>query len=195
MWSRGDTVVLRELWDGRIWKARAWTVVEDEPDELVLWIQSGAETRIPDTEEAVPPEEWELVPSTFRRRALRITRPGAYHSRLLFFGDAGALEGWYVNFERPLERSRLGFDYVDLLLDLWISPDGKHRLVDENELEHAVAQGRIATGEADAVRAEAERVLAEHEFPTGWEDFRPDPAWRPPRLPDGWDEIGEPERR
>ena len=194
MWSRGDTVVLRELWDGRIWKARAWTVVQDEPDELVLWIHPGAETRIPATEDAVPPQEWELVPSTFRRRALRITRPGAHHSRLLFFGDEGALEGWYVNFERPLERTAVGFDYVDLLLDLWIAPDGKHRLVDEDELEQAVAQGRIAESEAAAVRAEAERVLAEHQFPTGWEGFRPDPSWQPPRLPAGWDELGEPEQ-
>lgn len=185
----GDVVVLRELWDGRIWKARAWRVVKDEPDELALWISSGAETRIPATEHAVPPPEWELVPSVFRRNALRLTRPGDRHSRLLFFDDDGGMRGWYVNFERPLERSPVGFDYVDLLLDLWIDPAGVWRLVDEDELQQALDHGRISAEEGDAVRAEAERVVAAWPFPTGWEDFRPDPEWEPPRLPAGWDRL------
>jgi hypothetical protein len=34
------------------------------------------------------------------------------------------------------------------------------------------------------VRAEADRVVAAWPFPTGWEDFRPDPAWGVPRLPE-----------
>jgi len=189
MWSSGDVVVLRELWDGRIWKARAWTVVKDEPDELALWIQPGAETRIPATEDPVPRADWELVPSSFNRRALRLTTPGERHSRLLFFDEDGGLKGWYVNFERPLERSPVGFDYVDLLLDAWIDPSGRDRLVDEDEFEHAVSLGRIGPEEAAAIRADAERVLAEHPFPTGWEDFRPDPARAPPKLPKRWDEI------
>lgn len=186
---RGDVVALRELWDGRVWKARAWRVVADEPDELALWIAPGAETRIPATEHAVPPPEWELVPSVFRRRVLRLTRPGADHSRLVFFNDDGSLRGWYVNFERPLERSPVGFDYVDLLLDLWIDPQGTWRLVDEEELDEARDHGRITAAEADAVRAAAARVVESWPFPTGWEDFRPDPEWEPARLPDGWDAV------
>jgi hypothetical protein len=30
-------------------------------------------------------------------------------------------------------------------------------------------------------------VLAERPWPTGWEDWRPDPQWSPPSLPEGWD--------
>jgi predicted RNA-binding protein associated with RNAse of E/G family len=187
--ERGDVVVLRELWDGRIWKARAWRVVEDGPDALALWIQPGAETRIPDVQGAVPPAKWELVPSAFRRSALRLSRPGERYSRLLFFQDDGSLRGWYVNFERPLERSRVGFDYVDLLLDLWVDLAGGWRLVDEDELDDAVTAGRIGLEEAAAVRAEAERVVAAWPFPTGWEDWRPEPGWEPPTLPDGWNAV------
>lgn len=188
-WTSGDVVALRELWDGRIWKARAWRVVRDEPEELALWISPGAETRIPATDHAVPPPEWELVPSVFRRNVLRLTRPGERWSRLVFFDDDGSLRGWYVNFERPLERSKVGFDYVDLLLDLWIDPHGPWRLVDEDELDEAVQHRRLTQEEADEVRADAERVVAEWPFPTGWEDFRPEPDWEPAKLPAGWDET------
>jgi hypothetical protein len=40
-----------------------------------------------------------------------------------------------------------------------------------------------------AVRAEGERVLAAWPFPTGWEEFRPDPAWPLPGLPEGWEHV------
>ena len=33
------------------------------------------------------------------------------------------------------------------------------------------------------------RVLEEWPFPTGWEDWRPDPSWPIPQLPDGWDRV------
>ena len=38
----------------------------------------------------------------------------------------------------------------------------------------------------DAIRAEGERVIAEWPFPTGWEAWRPDPAWPTPVLPTDW---------
>ena len=187
MWSRGDVVVLREIWDGRIWKARAWIVVEDRPDRLVLWIPRGAQTRVPEGRPAVPAADWRLVAGSFRTNALRLTMPGAAHSILHFFGDE--FQGWYVNLERPLERSSVGFDLADLFLDLFVEPDGSHRWLDENELEEAVATGLIGEADAAAARAEGERVLAEWPFPTGWEDWRPDPRWEPPRLPAGWDVV------
>jgi hypothetical protein len=43
--------------------------------------------------------------------------------------------------------------------------------------------------DAAAVRAEAARVLEEWPFPTGWEDWRPDPYWPIPQLPVGWDRV------
>jgi hypothetical protein len=43
--------------------------------------------------------------------------------------------------------------------------------------------------DAASARAEGERVLAAWPFPTGWEDFRPDPRWELPQLPAGWDVV------
>ena len=33
------------------------------------------------------------------------------------------------------------------------------------------------------------RLVDEWPFPTGWEDWRPDPGWEPPTLPAGWDTV------
>jgi hypothetical protein len=189
MWSSGDGVVLRELHRGRIWKARPWTVVEDRPDLLVLWIGPGAPTKLPDGEKGVPRERWTLVDGTFRSRVLRVTRPGEAHSLLHFFHHDGSFRGWYVNLERPLERTPVGFDFVDLLLDVWIEPDGSWRWLDEDELAEGVARGVLTEADAAAARAEGERVVAERPWPTGWEGFRPDPAWEVPQLPPGWDVV------
>jgi Protein of unknown function (DUF402) len=94
-----------------------------------------------------------------------------------------------VNLEGPLARSPVGFDLDDLFLDLLIEPDGSYRWLDEDELDAALAAGLISTREAGEARAEGERVLSAWPFPTGWEDFRPDPRWKPPRLPAGWDVV------
>lgn len=189
MWSSGDVVAVRELWHGRVWKARPWIVVEDLPERLVLWIPRGSRTRIPESRSPVPLGEWSLAEGTFGTSALRVTHPGQSHSILHFFEGDGTFERWYVNLERPLVRSTVGFDLADLFLDLLVERDGSHRWLDEDELEQAVAAGLLAAEDAVAARAEGEAVLARNPFPTGWESWRPDPAWALPELPEGWDRI------
>jgi hypothetical protein len=49
----------------------------------------------------------------------------------------------------------------------------------------------LTDGDAAAARADAARLVEEWPFPTGWEDWRPDPGWEPPTLPAGWDKVGD----
>jgi hypothetical protein len=51
----------------------------------------------------------------------------------------------------------------------------------------AVDVGFFTREQAAAFRAEGERVLAEWPFPTGWEEWEPDPSWPLPAVPDGWE--------
>jgi len=53
-------------------------------------------------------------------------------------------------------------------------------------LKQFVELGLLSVEEAADVRAEGERVLAEWPFPTGWEDWRADPAWPVAQLPADW---------
>ena len=178
--------VWRDVHDGRVWRAQACRVVAETTELLALWIPAGSPYRVPAGGLRIPGGSWELEGGVTSRDQLCVARRGRAHSVYLFYGDGWALEHWYVNFEEPLRRTPFGVDTFDWKLDLIVFPDGTHRWKDEDELEQAADAGLL---DADEVRAEAQRVLAEWPFPTGWEDWRPDPAWPVPQLPEGWDVV------
>ena len=187
--GRLTDIVLREIRFGRVWRANACRLVEERDGLAVLWSPRGG-TRILPLDEAgeeirIPRPDWRLGERPTAWDSLALFRPGARHSLWLFWVE-GRFTHWYVNFERHLGRSPVGWDYLDDKLDLVVDADGSWRLKDEDELEQAHAAGLLDAAE---VRAEAERILADPPWPTGWEDWRPDPDWPPPRFPDGWDSV------
>jgi hypothetical protein len=190
VWSSGDVVCVRQTWRGRVWQAHAWYVVTDSEDELVLFAPIGAEAHFSGI--PIPRDEWTLKPSRFKEHLLLLARPGVGYSTSLIWDANWTLREWYVNFERPSRpRTPFGFDYVDCALDLVVYPDGTHQLLDEDELEEGLKSGVLTAEDAAAAYADAEKLLAEWPFPTGWEDWRPDPGWEPPTLPAGWDVVDE----
>ena len=76
----------------------------------------------------------------------------ARHSVWLFWGRDGAFSHWYINFERPMVPTPLGWDYQDDKLDLIVRSDGSVHWKDEDELAEAGARGLV---DEAAVRAEA----------------------------------------
>jgi hypothetical protein len=177
----------RDVHQGRVWRAVACRIVEESRETIALWIPAGAPAKIPGGGLRIPGDAWDLVDaSTNRPQQLCVARPGDAHSIYLFWLADGTFSHWYVNFERPLRRSRVGFDTFDEKLDLIVQPDGSYEWKDEDEFALAAAAGLL---HADAVRAEAKRVLDEWPFPTGWEDWRPGEGWPIPQLPHGWDRV------
>jgi protein associated with RNAse G/E len=49
------------------------------------------------------------------------------------FNEGGALKGWYCNIGRPPELHAGELHYVDLALDLFVYPDGRQLVLDEDE--------------------------------------------------------------
>jgi predicted RNA-binding protein associated with RNAse of E/G family len=47
--------------------------------------------------------------------------------------EDGRMKGWYCNIGRPAVLDGGTVSYVDLALDLWISPDGRQTVLDEDE--------------------------------------------------------------
>lgn len=179
----GEAIALREVWHGRVWKARPAIVVRDD-EQLVLWTPEHTPMAIGDNG-PVPPrtdDEWRLVPYDHHWDCLRIV--GDHSLQLIWEG--GAFRYSRINLETPFVRTDVGFDFQDLALDVHVHPDGTLTLEDEDHLEQMVERG-LADG--DRVRAEAERLVAAWPFPTGWEDWAPDPSWPVPNLPAGWDEL------
>jgi hypothetical protein len=131
---------------------------------------------------------WSPVPRPWEDDGILILgRPGRAHSIWLFWTDRSFV-GWYVNLEAVWRPSPLGFDTEDHTLDIWIESDGAWTWKDEHELAVAVGLGVFSPEQAAEFRREGERVIAEWPFPTGWEDWRPDPSWPLPSVPNEWDE-------
>jgi len=51
----------------------------------------------------------------------------------IFDRDDGRLKGWYCNIGRPAILEADSISYVDLALDLWVTPDGCQTVLDEEE--------------------------------------------------------------
>jgi len=190
MWSRGDVVALRDIWFGQVWRAIAGIVIDDDGDTAVFWIPPGSPASYPVDEDG---REIRIPQPEFARGERRAGAPVVvvcdtrepwtlWH----FHRPDGVFDRWYVNFERYLGRTVNAYDSVDHKLDLIARPDGTIQWKDEDELEHADLLGLVDAAE---VRRDAGRVLAEPLWPSGWEDFSPDPdwGWGIPELPPGWD--------
>jgi len=183
-------VALREIRFGRVWRAIPCRIVEERDDRIVLWSPRGITRYVPVDEAGkeirIPRADWLLGTRTTVSESLVLMRPGARHSIWLFCDEDDRFLHLNVNFEQPLGRTRVGWDYADDKLDLVVDADGSWRLKDEDELEEAHRLGLL---DASKVRMEAKRVLAAPPWPTGWEAWRPDPAWPIPELPAGWDVV------
>lgn len=76
----------------------------------------------------------------------------------------GTLKGWYCNVAAPATIAQNDLYCRDLLLDLWVAPDGATTVLDEDEF--AAAPLDSATREhARAGLADVQRLVAEHEGP------------------------------
>lgn len=179
-----DSVLLRYLWFGRpFWELPAH-VVEDGPERTVIWVAPGTRYRRPDrrlTMAEIATNEWTPVEHPWAGNgALMISRPREPYSLWLFWNKAGEHESWYVNLELPWRRTESGFDSRDHQLDIVIRRDRSWQWKDEDELRDAVSADLLTAREADQIRADGERVVAQLDrlLPTGFE------SWRPPTYAD-----------
>jgi len=199
-WSPGDAVALREIWRGRVWEARAAIVVRADPEILMFYRGAGTGAQIPVDDEGrelrLPLGEWRLTEYETHRHVLSFAFPGTAHAVLaLSDGTTDEFLGWYVNLEDPPRPSRVGFDTTDHVLDVLIPPDrSTWTWKDEDELEEAIELGLFSLEDAARFRAEGElaaRAIIERKppFDEPWEEWRPDPSWPRPELPEGWDLV------
>ena len=189
-WISGDVVALRDVWFGAVWRAVAAIVVADTPTRTVFWAPAGTPAAFPaddaGREIRMPRPEFHRAFRKSKRSIAVVCDEGAPWTLWLFFERPGVLTHWYVNFEAYLGRSAVAYDSVDHKLDLIVRPDGELVWKDEDELEQAGSLGLV---DVAAVRRDAAAAVASPPWPTGWEEYTPDPSWHVPELPDGWDQA------
>ena len=190
-----DVVLVRSVYRGRARWAFPHRLVGEHDGRLALYLALGTPgVSMGRDADGRYLERWargdDPVPHPWRRtQVLQLVRPGDAHSLWLFWDEAWDFRGWYVNLQAPLRRTRLGYDTTDWALDVCVDPDGTWAWKDEADFAEAQVLGILDAEAAAAVRREGQRVVAERPWPTGWEEWRPDPAWPLPELPEGWDAV------
>ena len=174
--------------------------MRDDADGLVAWLptgtrsyMSGAPTGGPNADHpstlftAESVQNTGVWASTTSSRVAPTGRPWTVW--VLFAEHTKEFAGWYVNLEDPHVRDAHTVYTRDHVLDLVIEPD---RTVDPGGRGRARAgrgAGSVRRRNRGRLRSElaaAESAVASWASPfcEGWENFRPDPAWPIPGLPD-----------
>jgi hypothetical protein len=195
-WELGTPAVLRYVERGRVVGALPTRVIADESDAVALYLAEGTRGKWAYVDgnpirqvslERRFTTEWDAGDHHWTDAHVVMLKPAERAFAIWhFFSRDWDFEGWYVNLETPYLRSAVGFDTRDHTLDIVVDPEGSWRWKDEDELEVAIELGHHPPAKAAAIRAEAERVLAEWPFPTGWEEWRADSRWPIPELPEDW---------
>jgi uncharacterized protein len=204
-WRPGTQVLWRYRENGgeAIHICRPVTVVRDSEDLLAVWLAPGTECVRPVMADGRAPYEEPLAtrytaPRTVRHDVwhgmgvLKLARPGEPWSVWLWWGPGWRFKSWYVNLESPRVRGPHRVDSEDHFLDIDVFPDRTWAWRDEDEFAQAQQDGLMSREQAREVEAAGRAALAavrswSPPFGDGWEDWRPDPAWPLPALPDDWD--------
>jgi hypothetical protein len=206
-WKKGDHILLRNRRLGRTGYVFPVTVVEDDENFSALYLAAGTRIKqrvMPDGSpfsHDIPYAQKHAAPHRTgdgkwkENSVLMLTKPGEAHSFWAFWRDVDwKFLGWYVNLQAPLERTALGFDTGDHVLDITVDADGSWERKDEDEFAEARRMGRFAEGEAEEILAEAARAeskIKSRSWPlgSGWEAWMPEKGWTLPEIPEGWDRM------
>ena len=204
--GRGQGIVWRSVSRSQreVHTVLTFTVVTDTPDLTALFIKprwptmrrTGIRGGGPRGRMLLKPDGGHQMREWIENDALAVYRPGdAYSIWLYWRATDHVFRSWYINLEDPWQRTAIGFDSRDNLLDILIAPDlSSWQWKDEDELAWAVENGRYTSEEAATFRTQGERALErlrrrEPPFDQDWPNWRPDPDWSPPVLPQGWNDY------
>ena len=211
-WKSGDQIVQYEMLGLGIGLARPVTVVDDGSSDIILYSHPGTQIatrgvvnyrslslseRIDVRYRMLDPEVGEFREAiTGDNHVLTLTPHESCHSVMLFWSPEWQFKSWYVNFQSPIRRVRQGIQIHDYALDIVVKPDMSWTWKDEDEFDVLITQGFFSADQISSIRSEAARLVHTIEsagapFCDSWEDWRPDPSWPVPQLPDDWFDLGE----
>jgi len=144
MLAAGDLVVVRKLEYGTRRVVLSW------PGTLLTLTDSWLVIRASFTRLSVDPVVVDGVPFVTGDVFTEFYPFGRWHNIFHITDGAGRPKGWYCNVTRPPEIDEEGVSYVDMALDLFVHPDGRYTVLDEDEF--AIENERSYTVE-DAIRA------------------------------------------
>jgi len=92
-------------------------------------------------------------------RAIWFIFEGSWYDLGKIYDTSGAFQGYYCDIIRPVKRTPDGLEIDDLVLDLWVFPDRRWKVLDEEEFKEAVSRGWLGAELAARARGELKRLL------------------------------------
>ena len=207
-WQPGRTVVIQDVWQGKLWAARPVVVVDDREDLLALWLPKGTAWKVAQAPPERPRSEsrgeriaecmiyrdWFHGDASWPVSTLWLLQPNKGYAVWVSWFDDGDFMGWYINIQEPFRRVEEAIQTMDLALDVVIDRNGKWKWKDEDELESLVALGAIDKLKSQDIRASGEAAIGAFRgnaipFNEPWPDWKPSPDWKSPTLPGDWEVI------
>jgi protein associated with RNAse G/E len=206
MWKPGDIIIWRGIYRNQVWHAQPNIVVQDTAKETVLTLLPGTECMMPagysDGKQNskrrwnFKEKQWEFEKFYWHtNRLLVLLEPQHYYSTILFWHhERHKFLCYYINFQLPYWRSHCGIDTLDLDLDLIINPDYTYEWKDEDDYQMGIETEVILPQwihDIEAAKQEIFDTLEKRKYPYdgSWLEWKPEPAWSPPQLPEGWDKV------
>jgi len=199
-WRPGGAVVRREIVGGAPWLGWMVNVVVDSPNLLATYSPPGSPFHFPPGDWPTPDgcHPWHGYEGWRGGGTLMLQRPGDCYAVWLFWdGPKRDFDGWYINLESPFARTSVGFDTLDLELDIVVRPDRSWSMKDVDLLWQRHDEGRFSLREVRNILNLGDsvgRMLDTGEWWWGdeWMNWAPDPSWEIPTIPQGWDEVRSP---
>jgi Protein of unknown function (DUF402) len=199
-WIFGDVIVQRGIWKGELWWACPAYIVRDTDDCVAIYWPAGTPVkrwgRRPTVEDLLNTQVQLIDAKWIETDVLSLVVPGKAHSVDIMWEAGQRIQRcWYVHLQEQYRRTRIGFDTMDQILDIVISPDlSRWRWKDEEEFAKAEKIGVYSPVEAQAILTEARRVIDLLEiraspFSDGWENWLPPKEWSIPGFPQGWEKV------
>ena len=173
-------------------------VVQDSPDLIVLYMPAGVlgkdTDHKPTTKELLSLDEIKIADYQWKRTdVLMLIVPGeAFSTYIMWEAGTKNLDCWYVNLQEPIRRTSIGFDTMDNMLDVVISPDmSEWHWKDDDEFAAAQKIGFYSAEKAHEIWAEGERAVQlitkeRRDLYKKWEMWQANPEWELPILSPDW---------
>lgn len=177
--ERGQIIRRREVLHGRLWLEHPVRVVSDSPEALAVLLEPGSTFTFPDHP---TPHPWRANTCWTGTTVLQVHRPGDAYAAWKFFDLHGVFTHWYINFEAPIvkdvDASGGGsYDTDDHGIDIVIPAGGTWSWKDYDDPQLMEGEGRIASGQAEAIMKCAVEVASDIDagrcWWSAWEDWTP----------------------
>jgi protein associated with RNAse G/E len=206
LWKPGDVIAWRGVYRNRVWHAMPTFVVKDTLQGLVLALMPGTDCMVEENyikgkkngrrRWDFKDENWRLEKFTWHtNRLLFILEPEKYYSTIFFWNhERNEFVSYYINFQLPFRRTQCGIDTLDLELDIDANPDFSFEWKDLDDYKKGIETGIILPEWVDEIEIAKTEVLDRlakrlYPFDGSWLNWKPDPNWAPPKLPQNWDKI------